>query len=180
MKCSTGASIGNALITKYDPMEESGAMETGDLSQRFLKGARTGRYAMLKGTKKIPKSLTRGELIGAEKIPIKREPSGTTGIVPTGPGKELKKSSGVSVEIHRMGSLTPFPNIDQVESPTTSLIDGSTRQLKELMDSCARSAVTEENLLKSINSVNAAANCAKNIQGLLKLKLDIYKAYKVK
>lgn len=89
-----------------------------------------------------------------------------------------KKSLVGFPETRLTDSLTPFPNIDQVQSESTSLIDVSARQLSELMTSISATVKMEESLFKSVNHVNAACNCAKQIAALLKVKLDIYKEYK--
>lgn len=91
-----------------------------------------------------------------------------------------KNVNAVTPETRFADSLTPFPNIDQVGSATTSLIDDSARQLHELMSSANRAAQNEENLFKTSQHINAACNCAKQIASLLRVKLDIYKSYKRK
>lgn len=123
------------------------------------------------------KSLTKNGSSVVKTTSLMKEPPGEIGITVTGKGSGPRKSLVESTAIRRTGSLTPFPNIDEATSPSTNLIDDTTKQLKELMNSVSKSAVTEENLLKSSHLVSAACTCAKNIQGLLKLKLDIYKTY---
>ena len=61
--------------------------------------------------------------------------------------------------------------LEMVGSPEQSLINESVQQLVGLMKTATRSA-------KDKNDVSAACNCAKQITGLLRLKLDIYKASK--
>lgn len=103
-----------------------------------------------------------------------------SGITPTTNGRDLTKLTAESTVSLHATSITPFPNIDQVKSESTNLIDESTKQLKDLMKSLTKQVTTEENLFKSVNSVNAACNCAKQISSLIRVKLDIYKEYKKK
>jgi hypothetical protein len=127
--------------------------------------------------KKTKKGLTPKDLNDKTPTESERTPEDETGITAIGKNNALERSSAGLPETQLTDSLTPFPNIDQVASPSTNLIDGSVKQLKGLMDEICRQKVSEENLFKSVNTVNAAVNCAKQITGLLRLKLDIFKAY---
>ena len=106
---------------------------------------------------------------------MKEEKIGTTEIM-----KEnyLTKLNEESKDILTDSLIMPFHDIDQVQSRSMILIDESTNQLKELMESLTKTVITEENLFKGINSANAACNCAKQISSLLRIKLDIYREYK--
>lgn len=94
---------------------------------------------------------------------------------------QLKTERHLSVKespILHTDSVTPFPNLDQVNSPSTNLLDSVTRQLFEQMRDLAEATKMEENLFKSASNVQAICNCAKNINSLVRTKLDIFKAYK--
>jgi hypothetical protein len=81
-------------------------------------------------------------------------------------------------ETRLSGSLTPYPNIDEAQSPSTNLIDNTTSLLSEQMHSLATFAKANENHFGTVQQVGAICNCAKNINALLRTKLDIFKAYK--
>jgi hypothetical protein len=87
------------------------------------------------------------------------------------------KTTAIS-ETRLSGSLTPYPNIDEAQSPSTNLIDNTTSLLSEQMHSLATYAKANENHFGTVQQVGAICNCAKNINALLRTKLDIFKAYK--
>lgn len=124
------------------------------------------------------KSLTKREKSGLIETESKRtnaDEGGTT-LMPSVNAPE--RSINTQSETPTTDSLTPFPNIDQVQSPSTNLIDDTTRQLKELMNSVVSVAPSEHNLFQTVNAAHASAGLAKQISGLLRLKLDIFKAYR--
>jgi len=82
------------------------------------------------------------------------------------------------VETLQPSSITPFPNLDQVQSESTNLIDDTTKLLSEQMKSLAKHAKENENLFGTTQQVNAICTCAKNINALIRTKLDIFKSYK--
>ena len=75
-------------------------------------------------------------------------------------------------------SVTPYPNLDQVQSPSTNLIDDTTSLLSEQMKSLAKQAKENENLHSTARQVAGICDCAKSINMLLRTKLDIFKTYK--
>lgn len=107
---------------------------------------------------------------------LMKEPE--SGITHLTRGSESKKLNEETNAIPQNVSILQFPDIDHVKSESTNLIDSSTRQLNKLMKSITKTVVLEDNLFKSVTSVNAACNCAKQISSLLRVKLDIYKEYK--
>lgn len=108
----------------------------------------------------------------------KKMKDGKTGTIGITKENGLKKHSEESNVILTASSITPYPNIDEVQSPSIHLIDESTKQLKDLMNAITSNVVEEKNLFSSVNTANAACNCAKQIASLLRVKLDIYKEYK--
>lgn len=73
------------------------------------------------------------------------------------------------------GSMTPYPNIDEVESHSTLSLDSARTHVLEQMNYVRSSKASQDNPLAALN---AQANAAKAIAELVKAKVEIFKAYK--
>ncbi len=100
---------------------------------------------------------------------------GITGM-PIGSGEIFIGEEGFSTPL--TDSTPPSINFDEESSRSVSSIDASVKQLRRLMESTAGGLGRIEDVRTSPQMVNAVANCAKQITGLLRLKLDVIKEYR--
>lgn len=75
-----------------------------------------------------------------------------------------------------------LPAIAQGVSKSMSLVDASVMQMMTLIDYCENEVRRDDKneLRVSAKTINAAANCAREIRGLIKLKVDLFKEVRKK
>lgn len=100
------------------------------------------------------------------------ERSGASGTPATESGTAQTSGDGGTLETQLVASLQPSTSISAAKLTSLDLIDSSAEHLYGLMKSVA----TEDPLRrKDPRVIQAAANCAKQIKDLIRLKLDVLK-----
>lgn len=107
--------------------------------------------------------------------------SGESGTLVTGSSTALTKSDAVSPEILPAESAKTLIDLQQESLASLSLINDSAKHLFDLMKDIRKDVEADvPAATRRVNPmhINAACNCARSINGLLKLKLDVLKFQK--
>lgn len=97
--------------------------------------------------------------------------NGSPGTAPSFTGRPSSVPIGETPAAASTSLLSAF---EQVGEGSMRSLDTSTIQLRQLMRSMSK--VEPDRLVTNPAMVNALCNCAKNIVGLLRLKLDVIRA----
>lgn len=153
----TGRSIYTAAGVASDlSLEEkrSNALATwrADLNERKQSARRTGKILNV--------------------IEPKNENEGDGGM--HGTQRNTESNGGKPADARQLVPVSDSPpqSLDVVTSRSQSLIDESVQHLSELMRSISPKKNGDQNVQLTVQQVNAACNCAKQISQMIKLKVD--------
>lgn len=98
----------------------------------------------------------------------------------TAPNIVQMKPPGESGEILPASSVETSRDLQQESLVSLNLINDSASYLFDLMKGIGREAKSQDASRINPQLINAACNCGKQITSLLRLKLDVLKASKIK
>lgn len=179
-KCAPLGLLGGSRDTKSDKKMDLSSFKGNGAASDLSKSSELG------GEKNIypKKVMTYSEIMSAknkgittmqeEKSILKTgEPDGETSQSGEGEKRISKELSSTVEKTQPQDSLTPFEILEQDRLQSMSLISRSINQLSALMSSVRDE--TEQTKRIDHNLINSAANCAGQIQKLLRLKIDFHK-----
>lgn len=158
--------------TKLDTNQTCGTQLLPQNKERF------GESDQSKDMTKNQTDIITGKKAGKQKTEIEQKTPSENGIAPTNKESSQRLLSAEKKETLLMASNAPYPSIDEVESPSTFYLDSVRTQAQDQINYL--NDLIKQEKVSPIAAVNACSNRAKDILESIRIKVDIYKAYRGK
>lgn len=156
-------------------------MELGRNAMNKTNGPSAGRKFINRGAKSqlgIKPKETKNEKHDNAPTPNASTKSGLPGTTETEKTTVSRNGTDAGSETQLVVSPVSEKSLEEVKFQSMNLIDSSVYQLSDLIKSIIPAEIDSAQIARNAHLASAVANCAKNITGLLRLKLDVIKEYK--